>query len=106
MRKWVPVALIGLAILWFIATNVGSSMALADLAGRPVLAVTRSDGTRFAVQPQGTTPHTITARLQWGEGVMFGYRFRFALPDGTTATCTQRFRMLTCDGGWQAERAP
>ena len=37
---------------------------------------------------------------------MFGYRFRFALPDGTTATCTQRFRMLTCDGGWQAERAP
>ena len=53
MRKWIPVALIGLTILWFIATSVGSSMALADIAGRPVLAVTRSDGTRFAVQPQG-----------------------------------------------------
>ncbi len=106
MRKWIPVALIGLTILWFIATNVGSSMALADIAGPPVLAVTRSDGTRFAVQPQGTTPDTITARLQWGEGVMFGYRFGYLLPTGEAVACTIRFSSLACSNGWVPERAP
>ena len=69
MRKWIPVALIGLTILWFIATNVGSSMALADIAGRPVLALTRGDGTRFVVQPQGTTPVTFGPQPHLVEGV-------------------------------------
>lgn len=105
MRRWIPVALIGLAILWFILTNVGSSMALNDLAARPILALTRADGTRVPVQQPGANPSANDARPQQGAGVMFGFRVILALPDGGTVACTQRFTALSCDGGWLPERA-
>lgn len=106
MRKWIPVVLIGLAVLWFILTNVGSTMALSEFAARPILTLTRTDGTRIPVQQPGKIPAAGDARLLQGTGVMFGYRITIALPDGTTATCTQRFRMLSCDDDWLPDRAP
>lgn len=103
MRKWIPIALIALAVLWFILTNVGSSMALADLTGRPIMALQR-DGTTIPVQPSGRAPQSGEAAAVGGQGVMFGLSLTFALPDTGTVTCTQRFRLLSCSDGWEPLR--
>ena len=103
MRKWTPIALIAVAVLWFILTNVGASMALSDLAARPITALQR-EGTTIPVQPSGRAPEPGEAAGVGGQGVMFGLSLVFALPDGTAATCTQRFRHLSCSDGWQAVR--
>ncbi|NHB76712.1 hypothetical protein [Rhodobacter calidifons] len=103
MRKWIPVALIALAVLWFVLTNLGASMAVSDLAARPISALER-DGRRVPVQPSGRAPRDGEARGIAGQGVMFGFSLRFALPDGATVTCTQRFRSLLCSDGWQPLR--
>lgn len=105
MRKWSPVALIVLAILWFALTNIGATMAVNDLAARPITALVRK-GLRIPVQPSGRAPQDGEARAVGGRGVMFGLSLAFTLPDATVVTCTQRFRGLGCDQGWQAERAP
>ena len=103
MRRWLPVVLIGVAVLWFILTNTGSSMALADFTARPLIALTR-DGDRFPVPQPGAPPAEGEARFLGGEGILFGYRFTFQLPDGSLVACTHRFRSLSCSGGWQTER--
>lgn len=105
MRKWIPAALIALAILWFALTTIGSSMALNDLTARPITALVR-DGAHIPVQPSGRAPLEGEARGVGGRNVMFGLSLAFALPDQTVVTCTQRFRRLACDQGWQAERRP
>ena len=89
MSKWIPIALIGLAFIWFILTNVGSSLALSDIAAQPILALVK-DGQ--------------TIRVLGGSGVQFGYRFDFGLPEGETVSCTIRFRSLTCANGWTPDR--
>jgi hypothetical protein len=103
MRKWIPIALIAVAFLWFILTNTGSSMALADLGARPITALQR-EGTTIAVQPSGRAPEPDEARGVGGEGVMFGLSLVFALPDESLVTCTQRFKHLSCSDGWQPQR--
>jgi hypothetical protein len=103
MRKWTPIALIAVAVLWFILTNTGSSMALADLAGRPITALKR-DGTTIPVQPTGRAPQAGEATGVGGQGVMFGLSLVFTLPDKSLVTCTQRFKHLACSDGWQPLR--
>lgn len=103
MRKWIPVALIALAVLWYILQNVGSSMALSDLTDRPIVALVQGDR-RIPVQQPGLPPAEGEARVTGGAGVSFGYGFTFALPDGTLVTCKYRFRSQSCDRGWTAER--
>lgn len=105
MRKWIPVALIVLAVLWYILQNVGSSMALSDFAARPILALTQGDQ-RIPVQQPGQPPAEGEARVMGTRGISFGYSFTFALPDATLVTCSHRFRSLSCDQGWTAERSP
>lgn len=105
MRRWIPIALIALAVLWFVLTNVGSSMALADIGARPVLAFAK-EGQHIPVQQSGQPATEGAAQIQGGEGVMFGYRFGYLLPGGETVHCTIRFRTLTCTGGWVPERSP
>lgn len=56
MRRWLPIVLIALAILWFILTNVGAGMAVGDLTARPISALMR-DGAAIPVQPSGRAPH-------------------------------------------------
>jgi hypothetical protein len=104
MRKWSPVALIALAILWWALTNIGASMAMSDFAARPITALTR-DGMRVPVQPSGRPPLPGEARGLGGQGISFGLQMTYALPDGTVVVCTQRFRSLRCDGGWTPLRA-
>lgn len=103
MRKWMPIALIAVAVLWFILTNVGASMALSDLGARPITALQR-EGATIPVQPTSRAPEAGEARGLGGQGVMFGLSLLFALPDGTTVTCTQRFTRLGCSDGWLALR--
>ena len=103
MRKWTPVALIGLAVLWFVLTNAGTSAALNDLATRPITALQR-DGQTIPVQPTTRAPQDGEAKGVGGQGVMFGLALTFTLPDGTPVTCTQRFTRLSCSGGWTALR--
>jgi hypothetical protein len=103
MRKWIPVALIGLAFVWFILTNVGSSQALSDIAARPILALVK-DGQTVPVQQTGQPATPDAARILGAVGVQFGYRFDFLLPKGETVSCTIRFRSLICANGWSADR--
>jgi hypothetical protein len=103
MRIWV---MLGLAVLLFGAVNVGSSMALSDIAGRPVVALMLTEEeTRVPVQQSGRPAAPGEARGLGGQGVMFGYRFGYVLPDGGQVACTIRFRVLGCSGGWTPERA-
>ena len=103
MRKWIPVALIGLAVVWFILTNVGSTQALSDITARPILALVK-DGLRTPVQQPGQPAAPDAAKAVSGTGVAFGYRFGYLLPGGETVFCTIRFTRLSCDAGWTAER--
>ena len=105
MRKWLPVALIGLAVLWFTLTNVGSITALNNLTDTPITALAR-DGTRVPVQPSGRKSEPDKAQGIGGHGVMFGLALTFQLPDSTLVTCIQRFSWLTCSDGWQPMRQP
>ena len=105
MRKWIPIALIVLAVLWYVLQNVGSSMALADFTDRPLVALGR-DGARVPIEQPGTVDDPAPARLVEAEGILFGYRFAFRMPDGSQVTCRHRFHSLTCSDGWQPERAP
>jgi hypothetical protein len=104
MRKWIPVALIVLAVLWYVLNGVGSAMALAEATGRPILALTSADA-RIPVTPPGGTPADGEAQAFGGKGIHFGYSFVFRLPDGSSVTCNHRFRFVSCDGGWTPERA-
>jgi hypothetical protein len=105
MRKWIPVALIALAVLWYILQNVGSSMALSDAFARPLQTLQRG-GTSVPVQQPGAPAANGMAQAIGGAGIQFGYSFLYRLPDGGTVTCLHRFRSLSCDGGWTPERAP
>ncbi len=105
MRRWIPIALIILAVLWFILTNIGSSLALADIGARPILAFTKG-GQHIAVQQPGGPAAEGEAQVQGGEGVMFGYRFGYLLPTGEAVACTIRYSSLACSNGWVPERAP
>jgi hypothetical protein len=104
MRKWIPIALIALAFLWFILTNVGSSMALSAATSNPILAFVK-DGARIPVQAPGRPAAEGEAQVQAGQGVLFGVAFGYVLPDGTAVTCIFRFNSLACDSGWLPERA-
>jgi hypothetical protein len=104
MRKWIPIALIALSILWWVLSNIGYSTALTEFAARPITALSR-EGIRIPVQPSGRKPQPDEARGLGGQGVMFGLSMTYALPDGALVTCTQRFTRLTCDGGWTPDRA-
>ena len=103
MRKWTPIALIVLAVLWFILTNAGASAALNALATQPITALQR-DGQTIPVQPTTRAPLEGEAKGLGGQGVMFGLAVTFALPDGSFVTCTQRFSWLSCSDGWTALR--
>lgn len=103
MRKWIPVALIALAVLWFILTNTGASLALNDLAARPIFALHR-DGQTIPVQPTTRAPQDGEAKGVGGQGVMFGLALTFVLPDGSPVICTQRFTWLSCTDGWVPQR--
>ena len=103
MRKGLMIGLILLAVVWTGLNNVGSSLALADIAARPILALTK-DGQRVPVQQAGQAPAPDMALIGGGAGVSFGTRLRYTLPGGETVLCTFRFQSLTCDNGWTAER--
>lgn len=105
MRRWIPIALIVLAIAAYAAMSVGSSIALNDIASRPILSLGR-DGVRVPVPAPGKPAAPGEAQMLGGQGVLFGYSFGFRMPDSTSVTCTIRFRSLACDGGWTAERGP
>lgn len=105
MRRWIPVALIVLAVLWFALTTIGAAIALSDIGKRPILSFTR-DGQQILVQQPGQPAAEGEAQVQGGAGVMFGYRFGYLLPSGETVICTIRFSSLSCNDGWMPERAP
>ena len=105
MRKWIPVALIVLAVLWFALTNLGSALALSELGTRPILALTRADE-RIPSQLPIRGPLPDEARLIEARAIQFGYSTSFRLPEGSTVTCRFRFRLVACDGGWVPERPP
>jgi len=104
MRRFILISLLIVAGLgWTVLNAVGSSMALADIGGRPIIALTRP-GQEVAVQTPGQAAKEGEARVLRGEGVAFGYRFFYALPGGATVACTIRFRSLVCSDGWTAGR--
>ncbi|WP_103256443.1 hypothetical protein [Tabrizicola aquatica] len=103
MRKWIPVALIVLAILWFALTNLGSALALTELGTRPILALTRGDE-RILTQTPIRAAAPGEAALVGGQGIHFGYSSVYRLPDDSLVTCRYRFRSVSCDDGWQPER--
>jgi hypothetical protein len=107
MRLW-PILLLAAAVVgYFIVANLASVMALNDIASRPILALTRDNGAQpVPVQTPGQPAGDGEARMLGGQGIPFGYRFGFAMPDGQTVTCTIRFRTLSCSDGWVAERPP
>jgi hypothetical protein len=105
MSKWLLLTLVALAILWFLLTNIGSSLALNELAARPVLALTKG-GQRIEAQQRGIPAGPEQAAIVGGQGIRFGYSTVYRLPDGSLVTCRYRFRSVTCDRGWTAERAP
>jgi hypothetical protein len=105
MRKWIPVALIALAVAIYAAINIGSSMALNDLVARPPQALLR-DGERVDVQSPGEAPEEDKAFVVGMKGVLFGYQIIFAMPGGAQISCWQRFTRLDCSNGWTPERAP
>lgn len=98
--KWIVLA-VALAVLWFLADAVLSSMALSDFSARP-LTLVREDGRRVPVV-QGPGDGT-SARLLGAEGMAFGYRLTIALPGGGTVTCGHIGRWMWCGDGWHAER--
>jgi hypothetical protein len=107
MRRWPILLIVALAICYFTVSNIASSIALNEIANRPILALTRDGGSlRVPVQSSGQPAGPGEARILGGRGVFFGHAFGFAMPDNATVTCTMRFRSLGCDGGWSAERAP
>jgi hypothetical protein len=103
MRKSMVIILVFLAVAWIGLSNIGSSLALADIASRPILALTK-DGQRVPVQQAGQAPAPDMALIGGAAGVSFGTRFRYTLPGGETVLCTIRFKSLTCGNGWTAER--
>jgi hypothetical protein len=107
MRKW-PILLLGIAAIGYaIVSSLASSMALSDIANRPILALTRDNGAlRVPVQTPGQPAAPGEAQMLGGQGVLFGLSFGFRMPDRSSVTCTIRFRSLACDGGWTAERGP
>ncbi len=105
MRKWIPVALIVLAVLWFALTNLGSALALSDLGTRPILALSRADQ-RIPTQLPIRAVLPGEDELLGAHAIQFGYSTSFRLPDGSTVTCRYRFRHVSCDGGWLPERPP
>ncbi|HRK19122.1 MAG TPA: hypothetical protein PK970_09215 [Hyphomicrobiaceae bacterium] len=104
MRRWHVAALIAVAIGWVIGNNIGSSLALSEFAARPVVAFTRAD-VRVPVAQRDAPSDPSMARLLHGEGISFGYRFKFVAPDGGLITCDQKFRQFSCSDGWLAERS-
>lgn len=106
MRRWLILFTAVLLASALVANTVASSLALADFANRPILLLTRKGGAdRVKVQAQGQPHLEGQARLVGGQGILFGYSFAFALPDGASVTCSIRLRTLTCNEGWTAERA-
>ena len=107
MRRWLILLFVALVAGALVANTIASSLALADIANRPILALTRdSDALRFKVPAPGAPAQDDEARLLGGQGILFGYSLTYALPGATSVTCSIRMRTLTCDGGWTAERAP
>jgi hypothetical protein len=107
MRMGLIILLAALAVACFIISNVASATALADIAGRPVIALSRDGGAvRVPVQGAGRPALPGEARIMGGQGILLGYRFDFGMPDSRVLTCTIRFRSLSCGDGWLAERAP
>jgi hypothetical protein len=105
MRAWNALALLASVGLYLGDDAVGSSMALADLAGRPVIALSRDGGAvRVPVQAAGTPAQAGEARVLGGTGVAFGFRMSYGLPQGGEALCTARFRWMSCTDGWTAQR--
>jgi hypothetical protein len=106
MRRWPILLIVALAICYFTVSNIASSIALNEIANRPILYLTRDGASlRVPVQSSGQPAGPGEARILGGEGVLFGHAFRFGMPDSSTVTCTIRFRSLGCDRGWTAERA-
>lgn len=103
MRIWLWISLAVAIIGSGLVANIGSSMALADLAARPVLALAKAD-TRIPVQQFGRPAAEGEARFQGGTGVFLGYRLPYRLPNGEVVTCIIRFQSLTCRDGWAVER--
>ncbi|MBA3910917.1 MAG: hypothetical protein C0524_13845 [Rhodobacter sp.] len=92
---------------YFVLDSIASSIALADIGGRPILAFTRDAGAvRVPVHVPGQSAEPGEALTAGGQGVFFGYRFSYILPDSARVDCTIRFRSLSCDDGWIAERTP
>ncbi len=105
MQKWIIIALIAAAIGWGLLTNIGAAQALAEVANHPPRALIRTaDGHRIPIATPGTHAAKGEAQGMGGEGILFGYRFTYRLPDGSLTTCTIRFRHLACEGGWGVER--
>lgn len=103
-------AIVGLLIaagLLMVLFNAGSAIALSELSARPILAFVGEDGAvRVPVQTPGQPAKEAEARPLGGTGIFFGYSLSYTLPDGGPVRCTIRFRSLSCDDGWVAERAP
>jgi len=105
MRKWFPIALIALAILWYGLTAVGSSQALDELGLRPVQSLLH-EGERVAVQPPVRAAAPGEAAIVASRGIHFGFSTTYQMPDGGSVTCRYRFRRVSCSDGWTPERAP
>jgi len=104
MRVWVFIAAGAFILGYFVLVNIGSSMALADIGARPILALRRDDAEPVPVQTPGQPAAPGEARPLGGEGIMFGMRLTYVLPDGSRVVCSIRFRKLTCSEGWTALR--
>lgn len=105
MRKWFPIILIVVAILWYGLTAVGSNLALDELGLRPVQALVR-DGERVAVQPPVRAAAPGEAAIVASRGIHFGFSTTYQMQAGGSVTCRYRFRRVSCSDGWMPERAP
>lgn len=105
MRKWFPIALIAVAILWYGLTAIGSSQALDELGLRPVQALLR-EGERVAVQTPVRAALPGEATIVASRGIHFGFSTTYQMPNGGSVTCRYRFRQVSCSDGWMPERAP
>jgi hypothetical protein len=110
MRKWIFLGLVAALLvggfLFAKTSSMGWMIAVSDLGSNPVVALTRNGGEiRVPVQAFGRPALPGEARINGGQGIRFGTRFGYVMPDGSLIECTMRFRRLTCGGGWTAERA-
>ena len=102
---WTFLILLVLAVGWNVGVSVVSSWVLADMAGRPITALTSPQGKRIAAKVPGGAAGPDMAQIGGTRSRTLGFDAVYIVPDGTAVTCRYRLSGATCDSGWLPERA-